>query len=200
MAKSDKELVRIARLRYDRLKKANVKNDTMGLLENQLDIFYKGKKRTSKSGISITNKMSAKDRKVMRQILRGFVNNPESKISSIINTFNKIYQQYVKNISPKNRQKLNNKELSVQEMQELTTKYKRIVNDKELIEHYGSQVVHELVEHSKSNDINFDLYKNVLREGMDESSNNYIDIDNKDTYDVFTDILNKVGDLIESEI
>lgn len=200
MARSDKELVRLARLRYDRLKKSNVKNDAIGLLENQLNVFYKGKNKTSKSGISITKSMSVKDRKTMRQILRGFINNPESQISRIINTFQKIFSKYIETLSPKMQEKAKKEKMSVVDMQTLTTKYKRAITDKELMAHYGSQVMRDVVDNQKSTGISFDVYRQVMINGMNNNSENFIEMEDRSSFDVLADILNEVGDMIDNEI
>lgn len=200
MARSDKELVRLARLRYDRLKKADVKNDAMGLLENQLNVFYRGKRKSSKSGISITKSMNTKDRKTMRQILRRFINNPESQINRIVSTFQKTYEKYLKTLSPQKQEKAKTEKIGVKDMQAMNTRYKRIMMDKELVSHYGSQVMRDVVDNHKATGIDFNVYRQIMIDGMSDGSENFIETENETSFDVLMKILNKVGDKIDEEV
>lgn len=96
MAMSDKQLVAKARRQKETMVKYGINNDTLKNLENQLDIFYEDfhVKRTSKSGISITQKMGKQGRQEMRRIIRQFINSPDSGIEGIEKEYKKLFERY----------------------------------------------------------------------------------------------------------
>ena len=137
--------------------------------------------------------MTASQRQTMRQILRQFLKNPESKVGNIVKTFNKIFNQYLDTLSPARRKKAESerKTLSIAEMSELIKKYKRIIEDKQLLEHYGSQVMREISVHQLASGIDFNLY----RKAMIELKEN--DYSGMSAFEVAVEIINKVGEYID---
>lgn len=110
MALSDKELIRRANVRYNKLLKEDIQNDVRQNLEQELRIFYSKNKQYTKNPLYISKRMDSQQRKVMRSILRSFLSDEQSTTGGI----NRKYKSYLKSVNNHRQKPLRQKTIKEQ--------------------------------------------------------------------------------------
>ena len=165
MAYSDKELVARARRRVETMEKYGVENDALKSLKNSLDIFYNdfNVPKTSKSGISITKKMSTDERQYMRSIIRQFMNG-ESGIDYIEKKYDQFMNKYYNDTQYSNIQPA----ATVKEKAQTLDYIRNVMTDRFIAEHYDSEVLNAIYYDYADTKEDADLYRKAFIEVIKE--------------------------------
>lgn len=166
---TDKQLAIKARRRLSILEANDIQNDTIDYYKQMVENFYKQNhiKKTSKSGFSITKQMNVKQRKEMRQLLRGFMKEEETSPAGIKAEYERKFKYYSETTQKMEVMPAS----SLKEMNESIQKLDRTLSDRAISRYLDSEQINAIANHSKALGISFDKYRTAVLDMIKESNN-----------------------------
>lgn len=205
MAMTYKQLGIRGRQLYERIKSEGFNESLIADFENKLDIFWSraGKKKgglkpKSKSRISFSKDLTAKQRREMAGIVNWLLKQPRITKLDIEREYREKVQKYIDDLSPKSKEqriKQLKENKNAKEMNETIELLDRIIKDRKVVESLGSEIVKYIYQRSVDSKLNVSDFENAVRETVDHLDtenrlNELLSFEANEMYDVFLDIYN----------